>query len=168
MTYLVEQFELESELTEYINQHACVMNMQSSPIALFDESSTILYANTALHHLLNTDESLPSLEQFNTFFRGIKQSLKISIKENKLKILDKAVEDKISNQLIPYKINIRPVTRVGKCIGALIIVEPDVNRLVNYFIEEKSLLSNKISTLTEKLKNTFNLVSAMFDNSPVV
>lgn len=167
MTYLVEQLELKSELTEYINQHACVMSMQSSPIALFNESSTILYANTAFHHLLNTDESLPTLEQFNVFFRGIKQSVKSCIKENKSKILDKAVEDKISNQLIPYKINVRPVTRAGKCIGALVIVDPDINRLVDYFTEEKSLLSNKISTLTEKLKNTFNLINAMFDNSPV-
>lgn len=167
MVYLVEQIELESELTEYINQHACIMNMQSSPIAFFDEFSTILYANTALHHLLNTDESLPTLEEFNSFFRGIKQSVKSSIKENKAKILEKAVEDEISNQLIPYKINVRPVNLAQKCVGAFVIVEPDVNRLVDYFVEEKSQLSNKISTLTEKLKNTFNLVNAMFDNSPV-
>lgn len=167
MTYSIEHLELDSELTEYIKQHAWVMDMQATPIALLDESSTILYANAELHQLLDTGETLPELEQFNTLFRGLKQSVISSIKDNKSKTLNKAVKDKTVDQLIPYIINIRPVTHSDKCVGALIIVEHDVKRLLDYFIEEKSSFSNKISSLTVKLKNTFNLVNAMFDNSPV-
>lgn len=167
MTYLIDQIELESEITEYIATHSWIMDMQASPIALLDDSSTILFANSALHHLLNTDESLPTLDEFNTFFRGIKQSVTSSIKENKSKTLNKVIKDGSVDQLVPYIINIRPVTRNGKGIGAVVIVESDVKRLVDYFIEEKTSLSDKISSLTAKLKNTFTLVNAMFDNSPV-
>ena len=89
---LVEQIEINLELTEFIKQHALVMDMQANPIALLDKSSTILYANAALHHLLNTTESLATLEQFNTFFRGSKQSVISCIKENTSRVLEKAVK----------------------------------------------------------------------------
>ena len=167
MMHLSEQLELESDITEYINQYAWIMDIQATPIILFNESSAVLYANKALHNLLNKDEALPTLEQLNGLFRGVAQAVLSTISDKKAKVLNKALKGSSVDQLIPYKVNIRPIIQAGKCKGALVLVEADVKRLTNYFIEEKSILSEKISALNSKLKNTFSLVTALFDNSPV-
>ncbi|MCW8900002.1 MAG: PAS domain-containing sensor histidine kinase [Gammaproteobacteria bacterium] len=167
MTYIIDQYELDIDLTDYINKHALIIDMQANPIAIFNESSSLLYANTALNNLLNTNDSIATIELFNVLFRGIKQVISSCINENKAKILNKVVKDKVVDQLIPYKIKIIPVTHMGQCQGVYVIVETDVARLVDYFVEEKSVLSNTISALTVKHQNMVKLVTALFDNSPV-
>jgi len=167
MTYLMEQYELDIELTDYINQHALIIDMQANPIAIFNESSTLLYANAALNDLLNTHDSVATIDLFNALFRGIKQLIKTSVNENKAKTLNKVVNGSDVDQLIPYKIKIIPVTRREHCQGVFVIVETDVKGLIDYFIEEKAHLSDKISELTKKHKSTIKLVNALFDNSPV-
>lgn len=164
---LINNFVLDSELTEYVNKHAFIMEAQSTPIALFNESSELIYANSALGHILKINDSLPTLDQLSHLFRGIERAIISSIADNKSKKLNKNIKSGDIEQIIPYVINIQPITYMNKCAGAIIFVETDIKRLVNYFIEEKFTLSNKISSLTIKLKNNFNLVNALFDNSPV-
>lgn len=167
MMYLTDRLEIDSEISDYIKKHACVMNVQANPIALLNKSSIIIYANRALFDALKTDGSLPTLVQLNNLYRGVRQSVASSISENKPKTLQKVVRDNATEQLIPYQVHIRPVTHKSVCKGALVYIETDIKRLVDYFIDEKSTLSNKIFTLNSNLKNTFNLVTALFDNSPV-
>lgn len=162
-----EQIELESDITDYIKQHACVMDVQATPTILFSESSAVLYANKALNDVLDITDTSPTIELLNSFFRGVSQAVLSSISENKSKSLDKVVKLGTVDQLIPYKINIIPVVQKGKCMAALVLFETDIKRLVKFFNDEKSTLSEKISTLSAKLKTTFNLVTALFDNSPV-
>lgn len=167
MVNLIKNIELDPELTEYINKHAFIMEDQSTPIALFNESSAPIYANTALGHILNTNNCLPTLDQLGQTFRGIERAIISCIADNKSKKLNKNVKSGDVDQIIPYVINIKPIIFSNKSTGAILFVETDTKRLVNYFVEEKSALSHKISSLTVKLKNTFNLVNALFDNSPV-
>lgn len=167
MAYLIEQYELDIDLTDYINKHALIIDMQANPIAIFNESSTLLYANSALNNLLDTNDSIATIDLFNAVFRGIKQVIHSSINESKAKTLNKVVKDRTVDQLIPYKIKIIPIIQEEQCQGVYVIVETDIKRLVDYFFEEKATLSNKISELTVKHKNTIKLVNALFDNSPV-
>ena len=167
MVNLIKNIELDPELTEYINKYAFIMEDQSTPIALFNESSALIYANTALGHILNSNNCLPTLDQLGHLFRGVDRAIISCIADNKSKKLNKNVKSGDVDQIIPYVINIKPIIFSNKSTGAILFVETDTKRLVNYFVEEKSALSNKISSLTVKLKNTFNLVNALFDNSPV-
>jgi len=167
MVSLIKNIELDPELIEYINKYAFIMGDQSTPIALFNESSAPIYANAALCHMLNTNNCLPTLDQLGHMFRGVERSIISCIADNKSKKLNKNVKSGDIDQIIPYVINIKPTIFSTKRTGAILFVETDTKRLVNYFVEEKSALSNKISSLTVKLKNTFNLVNALFDNSPI-
>lgn len=167
MVNLINNIVLDPELAEYINKYAFMMEDQSTPIALFNESSSLIYANTALGHILNTNNCLPTLDQLAHLFRGIDKAIISCIADDKSKKLNKNVKSGDIDQIIPYVINIKPIIFSNKSTGAIIFVETDTKRLVNYFVEEKSALSNKISSLTIKLKTTFNLVNALFENSPV-
>ena len=167
MMSLTDRLELKMELNDYINNHAWIMDVQNLPFALMNESCHLLYANKALHQLFNTANTLPTIDQLNKLFRGVKKTVQTSIADNKSKTINKTVKDNTVDQLIPYKINIMPVTYKGKCEGALLYIETDIRLLVDYFVEEKMSLSDKVLTLTHKYKNTLNLVTALFDNSPV-
>jgi PAS domain S-box-containing protein len=167
MSYLIEQYEIDVELADYINLHALIIDMQANPIAIFNDSLELLYANTALNNLLHSNDTVATVELFNSLFRGVKQVINASISGCKANTLNKVIKDRVSGQLIPYKLKIIPFTRDKVCLGVYVIVETDINRLVNYFSEEKSDLSKKISELTLKNNNTIKLVSTLFDNSPV-
>lgn len=167
MSYLIEQYEIDVDLADYINLHALIIDMQANPIAIFNNSLSLLYANTALNNLLDSNDAVATVDLFNSLFRGVKQVINTSIADCQAKILNKVIKDRVSGQLIPYKLKIIPFTRDKVCLGVYVIVETDINRLVNYFSEEKTSLSKKISELTIKNNNTIKLVNTLFDNSPV-
>ena len=167
MSYLIEQYEIDVELADYINLHALIIDMQANPIAIFNDSLALLYANTALNNLLHSNDAVATVDLFNSIFRGVKQVMNTSVSDCKANELNKVIKDMTTGQLIPYKLKIIPFTRNNACLGVYVIVETDINRLVNYFYEEKSSLSKKISELNAKNNNTVNLVNTLFDNSPV-
>ncbi|MDH5601318.1 MAG: PAS domain-containing sensor histidine kinase, partial [Gammaproteobacteria bacterium] len=142
-------------------------DMQANPIAIFSDTLTLLYANTSLNNLLDSHDSVATVELFNSLFRGVKKIIKTCITENTAKTLNKVVKDSKSEQLIPYKLKIIPVSHNKICRGVFVIVETDISRLVNYFNEEKMALSKRVSDLTLKNKNTIKFVNTLFDNSPV-
>ena len=67
MAYLIDQYEIDVELVDYINHHALMIDMQANPIAIFSDSLSLLYANTALNNLLDSNESIVTIKLLNSF-----------------------------------------------------------------------------------------------------
>ena len=148
---------IQSSLSAYINQNHTFLELNPAGVVILDRDQKIIYGNSAVFELsqLKSVGNINKLtfQQLFPFFRSISNIIAKCIEEGCSRELDKSIPILSTIDHLPVKIKIKPIQSDEEktFIGALIIIETNVGRLVNFMVEEKELLSNQIKKMSHEI-----------------